>query len=189
LFSLLRSSRRQHQQHIGSVSAESSRHPTPRLIPNCQSTRPCTRIRHRYLRVASATLSATTPCQLSKSKTTAAETTLAHTHHRRRIPALSAGWRGTYDSCVRVHAATPNHNAIVIPYLAMFDAQTFISECRSSYGPSMPWLGAKSTSPASSNKICAAPPVGKHFLVLSTSESYPFNHRAPTPHGSRSRES
>ena len=154
---MLRSSRRQHQQHIGSVSAESSRHPTPRLIPNCQSTRPCTRIRHRYLRVASATLSATTPCQLSKSKTTAAETTLAHTHHRRRIPALSAGWRGTYDNCVRVHAATPNHNAIVIPYLTIFDAQTFISGCRSPYGHVSAVAWGENTSPASSDKICAAP--------------------------------
>ena len=104
------------------MSTKSSRQPTPRLIrPVNRHTRALVH-RQSYLRVMSAPLSTNTPCQCQKSKTAAVESTWANILHRRRIPVLSAGMAR------HVRPVVPYH-IVSIPYLEIFDAQTFISEC------------------------------------------------------------
>ena len=126
-----------------------------------------------------------------RSQKTAAETTLVHIHHLRRIPVLSARWRGQpapwhVRQFTRLRLTTTPSSYHI--WRCSTHRHASVGSDRST-ARSVLWLGGENTSPASSDKICAAPPVGKHFPILSTSESHPFSHRASTLDGSRSRES
>ena len=113
------------------------------IDPTCQSTHPCTstssELPTRHVRSTEYEYA----MSMSKVKNCSSR------KHLGEYPSPTSNSSLVSRTARHVRPVVPYH-IVSIPYLEIFDAQTFISECKPSYVTSASSLGAKSTNPASS---------------------------------------